>query len=294
LIGALFFGRSSHGRSTHGDSGQRPRNATSVGRGHVGLRSLRSADRSRRDGAWGTHPHRGRPRGRDPFVGQRIRASVDERSKRDGVPPTPSGGRYGGEAGRMPRPLGGRDHVVRRSPRDGHGARRRSRSFELRNAATLDGGAICTALGSYPQRATSGECTPIAPRDEGGSASAHPIGRLNPEASRGVRSQRARHTSRWWIALPRPLPSGDVARTLFLLRSGEPVPGTRAPMRAVIAVGRGAFAALYRKSYSSRRRVNEASIERWSIPHVAARFAEGIEEETEGLIRWLELRYAQR
>ena len=97
-----------------------------------------------------------------------------------------------------------------------------------------------------------------------------------------------------WTGATRGDPDGDVARTLFLLRSGEPVPGTRAPMRAVIAVGRGAFAALYRKSYSSRRRVNEASIERWSIPHVAARFAEGIEEETEGLIRWLELRYAQR
>ena len=218
----------------------------------------------------------------------------------------------------MPRPLGGRDHVVRRSPRDGHGARRRSRSFELRNAATLDGGAICTALGSYPQRATSGECTPIAPRDEealrrriqlavsipkhlaafalnvlgtlpdGGSlchGDFHPGNLLLGSAGPFVID---------WTGATRGDPDGDVARTLFLLRSGEPVPGTRAPMRAVIAVGRGAFAALYRKSYSSRRRVNGASIERWSIPHVAARFAEGIEEETEGLIRWLELRYAQR
>jgi len=96
-----------------------------------------------------------------------------------------------------------------------------------------------------------------------------------------------------WTGATRGHPDGDVARTLFLLRSGEPVPDTPAPVRAVIAAGRRVFAALYRKAYSSRRPIDEAAIARWSIPHVAARFAEGIEEETDALIRWLELRFAQ-
>jgi thiamine kinase len=97
-----------------------------------------------------------------------------------------------------------------------------------------------------------------------------------------------------WTGASRGDPDGDVARTLFLLRSGEPLPGTPAPMRLVIAVGRRAFAELYRRNYIRRRPINHNSIERWLVPHAAARIAEGIEKETEALIRWLEARYAQR
>lgn len=97
-----------------------------------------------------------------------------------------------------------------------------------------------------------------------------------------------------WTAATRSDPAADVARTMFLLRSGAPMPGTPAPVRAIIAAGRKVFARFYLKGYRQRASADPAAIRAWEVPTAAARLAEGIEEETESLLSWLQARHRAR
>lgn len=97
-----------------------------------------------------------------------------------------------------------------------------------------------------------------------------------------------------WTGATRGDPAADVARTLLLLRAGEPLPGTPAFLLALIRIGRKAFARLYLKAYLRLRPPDVALVDRWAIPHAAARLAEGIEAERVSLVRWLEARAGER
>ncbi len=73
-----------------------------------------------------------------------------------------------------------------------------------------------------------------------------------------------------------------------MLRMGEAPPGTSAPLRAMALFGRNALVWLYLRSYRRLRPLDMAAVKRWEVPVAAARLADGIEGETEGLLAFLE------
>jgi aminoglycoside phosphotransferase (APT) family kinase protein len=93
-----------------------------------------------------------------------------------------------------------------------------------------------------------------------------------------------------WTNATRGDPDGDVARTTLMLRFGAAAPGMPRPVRAFQRVGRGAFASVYTRSYQRSRPLHREQIERWMIPHAAARLAEGIDEEVDVLLAFLRAR----
>lgn len=91
-----------------------------------------------------------------------------------------------------------------------------------------------------------------------------------------------------WSNVTRGEPAADVARTLLMLRLGEPPPGTSLPLRVMALVGRRLLIWLYLRSYRRQRSLDMRAVERWQVPVAAARLAEGIQEEVPALRRFLE------
>jgi Ser/Thr protein kinase RdoA (MazF antagonist) len=91
-----------------------------------------------------------------------------------------------------------------------------------------------------------------------------------------------------WPNATRGAPEADHARTTLLLRWGDPLPGTRRAVRALIAAARRAFANRYAHAYraGSPRRVRR--LDAWLTVHAAARLAEGIEVEQATLLGLLD------
>jgi hypothetical protein len=87
-----------------------------------------------------------------------------------------------------------------------------------------------------------------------------------------------------WPAATRGSPEADHARTLLLLRRGNPLPGTPLIARAVIGAGRTMFAHAYARSYA--RGVDRPlwSVDDWMFVQTAARLYEGIDTERATLI----------
>ncbi|MGH9197796.1 MAG: hypothetical protein ACRD1T_18895 [Acidimicrobiia bacterium] len=79
-------------------------------------------------------------------------------------------------------------------------------------------------------------------------------------------------------------PLNDVARTMMTLKMGAPPPGTPALVLRLLKVGRAIYLASYRsqirKLFPPSGNWNETRLETWTIVHLAARLAEGIEAET--------------
>ena len=93
-----------------------------------------------------------------------------------------------------------------------------------------------------------------------------------------------------WTLAARGDPAADFARSVLLIRMGEPPPGTPQMIRVGRRVGQGAFLRAYERSYRRHRRVDESAMERWETVNAAARFAERIESEYPALSRLIESR----
>jgi aminoglycoside phosphotransferase (APT) family kinase protein len=80
-------------------------------------------------------------------------------------------------------------------------------------------------------------------------------------------------------------PAADVARTEMLVRFGDPPTGTSAPMRALMATGRGLLTRRYLSVYRRSSAADLSRLADWIVVRSAARFREGIEAEYEVLVR---------
>ena len=90
-----------------------------------------------------------------------------------------------------------------------------------------------------------------------------------------------------WVGAARGAPEADHARTQLLLTWGDPQPGTPFMERAVIKMGRSAFASRYVRAYKrgSPRKLDRVSD--WFTINVAARMSEGIPAEHPRLLEYL-------
>lgn len=96
-----------------------------------------------------------------------------------------------------------------------------------------------------------------------------------------------------WTNATRGDPDADVARTRIMMRMGAMAPGTPWIVRKFDKLGRGYFAGAYERSYRRERPYDQVSVDRWMVPHAAARLAEDIPEEVESLLAFLEQRAGQ-
>jgi hypothetical protein len=87
-----------------------------------------------------------------------------------------------------------------------------------------------------------------------------------------------------WPGAARGLPDADHARTLLILRWGNPLPGTRLMFRSVIAAGRSMFTYWYARAYARGVRRPLRSVDDWMVVQAAARLYEGIDAERRTLI----------
>jgi aminoglycoside phosphotransferase (APT) family kinase protein len=91
-----------------------------------------------------------------------------------------------------------------------------------------------------------------------------------------------------WTNATRGVPEADFARTLLLLKQADPLPGTSALFRRLMAAGRSAFAHAFARAYRRRASVMLAQVDSWLIVNAAARLAEGIAVEKPRLIALLD------
>jgi aminoglycoside phosphotransferase (APT) family kinase protein len=91
-----------------------------------------------------------------------------------------------------------------------------------------------------------------------------------------------------WTNATRGEAAADVARTRMILRLGSPPPGTSLLLRGMALFGRHILVWLYLRSYRRSRPLEMEAVRRWTVPVVAARLSEGIEEEVPALLRFLE------
>lgn len=78
-------------------------------------------------------------------------------------------------------------------------------------------------------------------------------------------------------------PDADVARTVLMLRQGQPL-GASALQLKVIGLLRQQLLAGYLRTYRARRACPDSAIEAWVPVIAAARLREGIETEREQLL----------
>lgn len=88
-----------------------------------------------------------------------------------------------------------------------------------------------------------------------------------------------------WPAAARGDPDGDHARTLVLLRLGEPPPGVSATLTLLARFGRTLLLRAYRKAYRrSRPTLDAGRLERWITVMLACRLGDRIPGERERVI----------
>lgn len=80
-----------------------------------------------------------------------------------------------------------------------------------------------------------------------------------------------------WGNTRRGSPAADVARSVYLMRE-TPMHEPRI-LRPVVAALRGSFVAAYLARYRELRPLDQAEVRAWRLPVLAARMAEGIDEE---------------
>jgi aminoglycoside phosphotransferase (APT) family kinase protein len=90
-----------------------------------------------------------------------------------------------------------------------------------------------------------------------------------------------------WANATRGVPESDFSRTMLLLGTADPLPGTSPVFRRLIAAGRSLFAHGYARAYRRRTHNRLKQVDSWAITHAAARLTEGITVEEPRLIAFL-------
>lgn len=91
-----------------------------------------------------------------------------------------------------------------------------------------------------------------------------------------------------WANVSRGEPTADVARTMMIVRLGEPPPGTSPVVRLLALVGRRVLLSTYLRAYRAERALDEEALGRWEYVRAAERLAaERIPEEESKLLRML-------
>lgn len=91
-----------------------------------------------------------------------------------------------------------------------------------------------------------------------------------------------------WTNVSRGNPDADLARSLVILRLGAVPPGTPVVLRILTLLGRSLLGSSYLRSYRKARSIDAATLQRWEFVRAAERLVEGIPEEREGLLRFIE------
>jgi aminoglycoside phosphotransferase (APT) family kinase protein len=91
-----------------------------------------------------------------------------------------------------------------------------------------------------------------------------------------------------WANATRGVAGADFARTMLLLQTADPLPGTPLLFRGLMAVGRSMFAGTFSRVYRQRCSDGLKDVDLWAIVSVAARIAEGIKVEEPRLVAFLE------
>lgn len=94
-----------------------------------------------------------------------------------------------------------------------------------------------------------------------------------------------------WSNVTRGDPAADVARTLVILGSGEPPPGSPAPLRLMALIGRRLLVSAYLRAYRRLAPLDMDLVRRWEAVRLADRLADGIAEERPALLRKLSKTY---
>jgi len=82
-----------------------------------------------------------------------------------------------------------------------------------------------------------------------------------------------------WSNVSRGDPAADVARSLVILESGEPPPGTPLPLRVMTLFGRRLMTSAYIRAYRRVAPLNMDLVWRWKRVRLADRLADSIPEE---------------
>lgn len=82
-----------------------------------------------------------------------------------------------------------------------------------------------------------------------------------------------------WSNVTRGNPAADVARTLVILTSGEPPPGTSLPLKLMAKFGRQLLVSAYVRAYRRVAPLDMGLVRQWEAVRLAERLADGISEE---------------
>jgi aminoglycoside phosphotransferase (APT) family kinase protein len=94
-----------------------------------------------------------------------------------------------------------------------------------------------------------------------------------------------------WSNVSRGAPAADVARTLVILGTGEPPPGTSLPLRVMALFGRRLLTSAYIRAYRRAAPLDMDLVRRWEAVRLADRLADSIPEERAGILRRLSKAY---
>jgi hypothetical protein len=91
-----------------------------------------------------------------------------------------------------------------------------------------------------------------------------------------------------WTGARRGVPEADFARTVLMLRLGEPPPGMSALLRFLAGFARSVMMRTYAGAYRKARQVDERLLQTCELPIAVARLSENIPEEVPKLHRHIE------
>ena len=94
-----------------------------------------------------------------------------------------------------------------------------------------------------------------------------------------------------WSNVSRGDPAADVARTLVILESGEPPPGTPLPLKLMALFGRRLLTSAYLRAYRRVAPLDMDLVRRWEAVRLADRLADSIQEERPKILRALSKAY---
>jgi Ser/Thr protein kinase RdoA (MazF antagonist) len=90
-----------------------------------------------------------------------------------------------------------------------------------------------------------------------------------------------------WTGARRGSPEADFARTMMILRLGEPPPGMPALLRFFAHFARSLMIRSYESGYRKQRSLDERLLRGWELPVAVARLSEDIPEEVPKLHKYI-------